>query len=66
VRSLPQPGAQATVLYLDAAVPARIEQVEGRVVGVVTEEGERLRFTLNAATGAWLTADPAGPRLRLG
>lgn len=67
MRALPRPGAAATVLYLDAAVSAQIEEVQqqGREVCVITEEGERLRFVLNPATGVFLTDDPGGPRLRL-
>jgi hypothetical protein len=65
-RTVPQVGMAVTVRHLGADVPATIVALadEGREITVVTDEGERMTFTLRAATGAF-HAPGHGPRLVL-
>jgi hypothetical protein len=63
-RSQPRVGAEVEVLFLAARTPGTIVAVDGtgRLVEVLTAEGERLAFTLSPAT-ARFHAD-SGAKLR--
>ncbi len=65
-RPLPRVGMRATVRYLATAVGAVVERVEddGRRLVVLTDDGQRLEFTLRLATGHYHAASD-GPRLVL-
>lgn len=68
-RPLPRVGARARIAHFGGSLePARVIAVadEGRVLEVLSERGERLRFELNRATARFVAAGSAhGPRLEL-
>jgi hypothetical protein len=65
-RPLPRVGMRATVRWLASSAEAVVERVEddGRRLTVLTDEGQRLEFTLRRATGQYHAAAD-GPRLVL-
>jgi hypothetical protein len=65
-RPVPVVGMHALVLHLAATEPAVVEQVldDGRRVVVMTENGERIEFSLRQAT-AQFHSSVGGPRLKL-
>jgi hypothetical protein len=67
LRAMPEVGAEVLIDFLGATVGGTVRTIEsgGRRLGVETEDGGRLTFTLNRAT-ATFTADglQTGARLR--
>jgi hypothetical protein len=69
VRTIPQPGAEVTILDLDAQVPGVVTEVleGGRRVRVHGEDGRELEFALRGASATFTAApDSNWPRLRFG
>ncbi len=57
-RTKPRLGGSVLVIYLGATAAGVVEQIEdgGRRLVVLTEEGSRLSFALNSATGTFALA----------
>jgi hypothetical protein len=65
-RAIPRVGDEVTVAYLSVMVTGVVAEVSDglRSLGVLTEEGEALRFELNRATGRYLSGGgQSGARL---
>lgn len=64
-RTLPHVGQSVTVVFLAARVAGTVAAVDAdqRGIEVVTEEGERIRFTLQRASGRFQAEGQDGPRL---
>ncbi len=67
-RPLPRPGARARIVHFGGFEYARVVAVseEGRLLEVLSEGGQRLRFELSRASARFVAAGAAhGPRLEL-
>ena len=66
IRAMPTVGGEVLVDFLGATVPGTVTHVdaEGLRLEVETEDGARLRFTLNRATAAFTSDGLTGARLR--
>ena len=64
-RAIPRVGGRVIIAFLATRVGGSIERVDSdlRALDVLTDEGERVRFELSAATGIFIATDHSRARL---
>lgn len=64
-RAIPRVGGRVVVAFLATRAGGSIVRIDGdqRGLDVLTDEGERLRFELNKATGIFMATDHSRARL---